>query len=370
MDYNNLILSIDWMQLNCKGCFNQNKKYIYKELSISTGVFKKVVEVWINELKICTIAYEPFSPIIKPDTHIIKFDNKLLYFDNLFQFVDEFLRDHKFIVKSITRLDLAIDFNTFKNNLHPENLILNFLKNDYLRVNKGKYKLIGQQNTTQTFEYLRFGTGSSDVSVYLYNKSIEMQQKKFKQYIYNKWEQQKLNTTKDIWRLEISIKCNNLEFTDEETGEQHDYTYNNIKSESTLNELYKSLLYKYFRFKIKDNTVNKSRMEDVCLFDNIKPTYALSFVTSHEDFSRMDKIFIKMIEKFNNNLREGKKELSENIKNEIEIFVKNRRLEKWYELNIESNERHELIVTDLVNRSKLDYKKKKKIEAYQKKINE
>jgi len=330
MNYSELQISFDWLQLYLKGCYTKSEKYTYKKLDFGTRIFQIVEEIYKDKIFIGTICYSPLSKILRPDCHIIKFDNKLLYFDYLFDFIDEFLHDHSFEVHGITRLDLAIDFNTFQNNLHPANLILKFLTNEYLRVNKGKYKLIGEQFFEQTFQYLRFGTNTSEVSAYLYNKSIEMKQKKFKQYIFNKWQAQGLDTDMNVWRLEFSLKTNSIRVDDKNTGEIWVYSYLNLRGKSFLKALFSTLLYNYFRFVINDGCKKKARMKNVELISNVTYDFDLTHITLHEDNGRMDKIFLRMIENFNCEMRENKQWLSDELSEEIVKFAQKKRLDHYY----------------------------------------
>jgi hypothetical protein len=324
------LISLDWLQLSVSGEYKEHKDYDYKLLNYTTQAFKKLVDIFINEIKIGCLCSEPNKDFLEPDTKIIKFDNRLLYFDNLFWFIDKFLEDHNLTVKWITRLDLAIDCNTFKNNLHPENLIHKFLMNEYRRNNKGKYKIIGEQGHKQTFEYIRFGSGCSDVSVYLYNKSKEMEQVKFKPYINNKWKEQGLNTSQQVWRLEFSLKTHKMFVTDTSCGETCLVDYDFIKHSKNLEILFSTLLQKYFSFKIDNGIKTKQKMPSLVLFDNLIHDMNLSFVSEHQDSNRMDKIFLRMIEKMNCEIREKREEVSEILEQEIKNYANKKNLSKFY----------------------------------------
>ena len=330
-------ISIDWLQLSCSGNYLKSKKYKYKLLDYGTRVFKYVEEIYIKKEIICSIAYCPLSSILKNDLKVIKFENRVLYRHDLFVLVDNIIKDHGLKLNAITRLDLAVDFNNFTNNLKPENLISKFVNNEYLRVNKGKYKIIGEQLKFQKFEYLRFGTNSSDIAVYLYNKSVEMQQRKFKQHIYDKWLAQELDVKEDVWRLEISIKGNDLNLLEKDTGLIIKYEYELLKDYMFIENLFRSLLYRFFRFKINDGTSNKSRMKDVVLFDKNSTVLDCKFLTETKDYNRMNKIFIKMMENFNCEVRERKSALADLIDKELLIYSSKRRLMGFYMNKVKNN---------------------------------
>ena len=45
----------------------------------------------------------------------------------------------------------------------------------------------------------------SNVDTYLYNKTKEMQDKKYKPWIVEAWKRAGIDTSKDVWRLEFSL---------------------------------------------------------------------------------------------------------------------------------------------------------------------
>jgi len=195
----------------------------------------------------------------------------------------------------INRVDLAADFNTFKNGLTAKKLINNFLTCDFIKTGRGKFYVIGEQKKYIDAQYLRFGKGDSDVSAYLYNKSKELDQVKDKPYIRATWAGAGLDVSKDVWRLEFSLKSQALKLYQTNTGESMDVTSELITNRKFLLDLYLSMQSKYFSFQLKENQKNKSRWKRVALFGDEFEVYDIVRCPDESDSSRKNKIFLKTL---------------------------------------------------------------------------
>lgn len=323
-------LSIDWLQINAGGAPSNPLDYTYKLLDYQTRHFKKVEEIYYKNQLLFINASQPHSKILKPDMNLIKFDNKFLYEKKSISTGLLHLSRLGLNIRNISRLDLAVDFNSFSNNLKPQNLIKSFINNKYLHNGRGKYKLIGRQEHGQQYSYLRFGQPKSGISVYLYDKSTELKEVKMKQYIWNKWKHYNLNTDKTVWRLEISIKSNQLHLFDQDTGEVTKMNVPDLSEDENVIKLFYSCIDKYFQFRINNKTKNKSRMKKLRLFNDIDYLSNIKFISDHKDFTRADKIFLKKLESLNQEIRGDDFELSTYSQAIINKFVKTRRLEDFY----------------------------------------
>lgn len=320
-------IQVDWLQLNCSGIPYFISIFEYEKQPYGTRIFKTVINMFNGKIPICSIAFNPHSNILSIDTVIIKFDNKYLYQKDLFVEVNRIVKYLKLKVKGITRIDLAVDFNLFDNNLNPHNLISKFMNSYYLKMGAAKYKLIGKQIFNHQFEYLRFGDNISTVSAYLYNKSKEMQDVVMKQHIYDSWISNGIDVDKDVWRLEFSFKGNQLKIIETSTGSIEDVRFISLFNPVILKRLYYSAVNKYFHFKINNGNKNKSLMNSIKLFDELDYNLTLIKLSDKKDSSRSDKIFIKKMEMYNNEIRQinlNKAFLFDNI---ITDFVSSRRLQ-------------------------------------------
>lgn len=326
------LLNIDWLQLNCipanKGFFQLSKQFTSKKMNYQTRHFKIVEEVFDKGRRIATIARQPHSKIIPAPTLLIKFDNWLLYQKDLHLYIKNFIDKNNLVLSNISRIDLCIDFERFSNNDHPAEFIKKFINCVYLKNGKAKFKIAGEHEFYNSFDYLRFGTNTSDVCSYIYNKSKELQQVKEKAYIRDAWIDAGLKTD-DTWRLEFSLKSSAKELINKSTGECLDVNNLEIINSVNLNLLFNSLLRKYFRFHINDNTMNKSRMAEVELFIGCETEFTMQDKTSKFESNRSDKIFAKKLNELNNELRGTDFNLSIYSTEMLHGFVHTRGLTNW-----------------------------------------
>ena len=299
---------IDWLQINATGRMSDSVIAQLELQPYSTRVFKSVYILKAFTEDIATIACNPLSPVIPTDTHLIKFHNKLLYSSDLKERVQYTLGWLGLSFKGLSRIDIAHDFNKFANNLLPHNLINKFLLRKWLHVGKQAFKVFGQGGVNQSFEYLRFGSNNSELAVYLYNKSIELQQVKDKPWIREFWSQIGVNQSNDVWRLEVSLKGNRLHYVDELSGNIERLSLSNIFDQLFLHQLYFSLVDKYFKFVRPETNSNVSRMKQVKLFDECYNKFDFIKLNDKKESDRSIKIFIKKLEEFNSIVRKIKKD--------------------------------------------------------------
>lgn len=319
------------------GGYLNTLKYDIRLLDYSTRHFKIVEEIFFRGTKLFTIARQPHSKILPTDHHLVKFDNKFLYSNHSISFGLNHLSILGLKYKNISRLDLAIDFNTFKYGLKPRNFIDKFLQGIYVHNGRAKFKIIGKQDRVNSYQYLRFGNPISKCSVYLYNKTLELNEEVFKQHIFNKWEKSGLNVNEDVWRLEISLKSQNFDIINKSDGEYEKFEIGYCQDDNKLVLLFESAINKYFHFKHKSNQKNKDRWKDVKLFDVINSNMKIDFRNDKVDSNRSDKIFIKKWEHYNQEMRENNFELSTFMDEGLSKFVKSRKLEGYYERKVLNN---------------------------------
>lgn len=326
----NKVINIDWLQINCKGIFQPPTGYTTKRLPYSTRVFEIILELYYQDLLICTIASKPLSPIIPQDTNLIKFNNKILYMFDGWYYIDLLINKCNLKFKNISRLDICCDFNLFDCNLSGNKFIENFLNNKYYHYAKTHYTNHGRQGRKNYNNSLRFGSNTSIVAVYLYNKSMEMDEVKFKQHIYNHWKHNGLNLEKPIWRLEFSIKSSQLELVNGYYGQTEKLSISNIRSIEWLTKLFFVLCNKYFSFAYNDILKPVKKLKKIPLFHQLNYNYISRINCNLKDTNRSDKVFIKKLEAYNNELRATKKDLSLNMEVIKNHYISTRKLEEYY----------------------------------------
>lgn len=299
------IISIDWLQLHVDlSHLRYSKEFEVKVLDYGTKHFEIFEEVYLQGSLFCSIQRKPRSQILKPYTGIIKFDNSLLYFADAERIITNFLHQCEIYTLGITRLDIAVDFKKFTNGLLPQNLIKGFMKEKYLKNGRGKYTIIGNQRNVLDVSYLRFGTKASDVSVYLYNKSLEMREQTFKPYIAELWKKLEGSPLADVWRLEFSLKSQATTFLDENTGEVEQLNLSILSNNEQKERVVSALEKRYFEFKINDGQKNKTRMKRLALLNLESTEFTNRYMPASVDIYKRDKILLKRLYTLDKELRE------------------------------------------------------------------
>ncbi len=325
-----MVLNIDWLQLYCTGIISDVVGYKIERMEYSTRVFKFIDVISLNGKKICTATHTPFSSVLERDMVIIKFENYLLYEKDLFLVVDNLLKDFNLTCKSISRLDIAADFNTFYKKGNVQDFLNAFLENNVRKIGKANYKLQGCQNGSHIVDYLRFGGNASEVSAYIYNKTKELNEKKMKSYIVDMWRSSGLDVDAVVWRLEFSVKSSAIKMLDKQSGDLEDISLENIKDKCFREKMFLALYEKYFCFRTNTGKTNVTREKKITLFKNNFADTERYFVRGLGDASRADKIFIKKMEQSNCELREIKKYYREQENNILFDFIVEKGLEDYY----------------------------------------
>ena len=324
------VISIDWLQVYCKGAPFCPHYATIKRHEYGSKVFAYIDTVHIMGNEICTLLHNPRSEIIKKDTVIIKLYNEYLYSPDMISKFIRLINDLGLTFINFSRLDLCADFNSFHNNLSPDNFLKGFLTNKYLKTKKSKYSIAGNQTNSHTVDYLRIGSAGSKVSAYLYNKSKEMSEVQHKPWIYQKWITNNLKTEVPVYRLEVTIKDFKIMHKDAAGRHLENVRLEFLEDPEYVKRLYFRGINTAFRFKHNDGQVNKSKMKDVVLFNESLNHDTLIFDCDKIANSRHTKGVINFLEKINNEIRTIRSEDRTKFSKTAEALAEITDLEKWY----------------------------------------
>lgn len=303
------VLHLDWLQMSVKWVSKSKARYapLYevKKLPFSTRHFKIIEELYINKKRICTITSQPCSEILDKDLIIVKFDNWLLYDNSFRKRIYEFLEANKMIFISFSRVDFCADFNFFDNGMKPDKFIKKYIYRKCLRLGRTPSVAhhFGQGKDEHVEKGLKFGSNLSEVTAYIYNKTLEMNNVHWKPYIYLAWKKGKLDVEKDVWRVEFSMKSGGVLKVDTESGEIDLFLSLELMQEAYIQKCFYKLYEKYFTFVWSDGQVRKDRMRKIKLFKYIYSPEILVNAEATEDANRSKKIFIKKLHEMNNEMR-------------------------------------------------------------------
>lgn len=337
-------IQVDWLTISTRPKGEEieynHQMYDVRVMPYSTRQFAIVEEFYINNDRVATICRKPQSSALPSDCIMVKFDNSILYEGEALDIVCNFCDQNNLDFKAISRLDIAHDFQQFHNGWLPQKFIKQFLHNNIRKTNKGKYSLAGEHHYILEHQYLRFGSGKSAVTAYVYNKTREMQQVKKKPWIEQQWLDTGMIDDQDIWRLEFRITDGHINFVDGDTGQTISLKHLTILNRENLLLLFQSLVHGYFRFRKVSTDKNFNRWPLVELFRFTTPKLFKMRICEHSESSRADRIMIKKLFNFYDEMRGVDPLLSQSIEQVQSTLCYDRDLIKWTkqkQLNINPN---------------------------------
>lgn len=212
---NNKTIVIDWLQISLGGgirwegteaTYTINSQIILEDLKHGSKHFRRMATVVFNGENIGSIQFEPRNPeIVKSDTVIFKAENRILYGKGYITKIMDFIELSNLNYKHITLIDIALDSEQVGKGVF-----------DFVRqLQQGKIRYVGRAEYTvksdsnNNLKYFRMGERVSDKLVRCYYKKSEILQSQ-KTYITEFWKHNKIDTTKEIERVEISMKKKEL----------------------------------------------------------------------------------------------------------------------------------------------------------------
>lgn len=281
---------------NC-GCTVTEREYgtrVYKEMFVIDGSDGlPAIEVRRNP------ASQGLNGIHDAEETHIRLVNRMCYYDDAAIRLQEFLEFHKYTDIRISRLDICLDFVRFDYGDDPAKFVQRYIKHKYAKINAGNVDLHGKDAWEgMDINSLKWGSPYSMVSTKMYNKTLELKDKKSglfgKPYIRQAWlmcdfidnmQTVTLNGQEvQVWRVEFSIKSPHANwFTIEIDGKPNNkyslrHTLEVYQNRTDLLTAFASLSRHYFRFKKYKKGVRKDRCENKKLFDfsDVQNVYKLT----------------------------------------------------------------------------------------------
>lgn len=302
----NNVINIDWLQFCGKTTFTQD---IEKVLSIVWNVelaqygnryYKKVWHLSKDKEPLFCLMTEPHSTIIDNLEINVRVDNRLLYNNDLWACIDKLINMLQITNINVTRCDICNDFNLFANGMHAKDVIFELANHKYRKVGKSKFAIYGiQTKSGLIYNGIRYGVHGSELSVYLYNKTLELKEKVYKPYIVERWLDFGLNPA-DVWRLELSLMPKSRLFVDKKTGES--YTIDLETLRTAFVKLYYLLVAKHFKViditSLTDSNISRAVALPLLEFSDNKSSAALTRVSCLSNSTNYDKGIINYLDKF------------------------------------------------------------------------
>lgn len=262
-------ISIDWLQVNCTRSDNRTDlytwftspqtnehgnhySYILTDAQEWTFGYTYHKSVMLGKVCVAHISWLPKRENVDEMTCSVKLSNNLLYTNQWHFILGDLTKALGWRINGITRIDIACDLNYFLHGLRPEVFIHKYLKGrncSYIRCGSNKFSVVGEKYEQSTrVDYIRWGSRTSGVCTYLYNKSKEMREKKMKPWIIDRWRGAGLDV-KNVWRIEFSISSTGRGLRDIETGLIHTLFVDDVESQQQLRSIFQTYCLRYFHFK-------------------------------------------------------------------------------------------------------------------------
>ena len=291
------LINCDWLQFWCHYTtfdperWSRETNYKCKNTHRGTRVF---AEVWnVTEKAAYTssrrdepfavMACRPYSPLIDAKMVLVKIENRPLYHSNLYRRIVLMLHGFGLQYKAITRLDLCCDLVRFSNGMHPLELLERYRQNELLKNGSRSYCQwltapytlttapfkLGEKvaNAIHVTHSVSWGGAKADAHVKMYNKSREIKVESGKRYIQRWWRLNGLDTTEDVWRVEISVGGRSRALIDDQSGELVQISLLEACSIKYQRAAFLALAERHFHFADISNAKNRRKAQPLQLFD-------------------------------------------------------------------------------------------------------
>ena len=340
------LVSIDWLSIYCD-CSHMTHvgEFSFLREPYGTSVYADMYTIMYGGEEVAILTCNPRSSALKAGTGILKILNPELYKPRLPIIIEKLLSECQIEFLSISRLDLCADFNHFESYPDMQNFFQDFLTLKLWKIGAAKYKIcankatefdcdyfkmIGLQSSRHTYQYLRFGSKVSKVSAYLYNKTQEFRDVKRKNYIAAAWALNDIDESKEVWRLEFSLKGDGIKFVNSETGECLQKDLDMVLHPVKRSQLYNALYLKYWQFRINDGQVRKDRMKPADLLP-IKSSILYPVVIQGSDVTdREQKRMISAVERTYDEVRAKRRTRDMELENSVQKLVDFCGLRNWH----------------------------------------
>lgn len=311
----NYLVSIDWLQTYCLGNRIEPGEYsdgVYHFSVIGrpeeTKLFRHVVDVYHEKLKVAVITQCPRSSVINPRCTLVKLENRVLYSSKYVSILFAIQKTLKLYYKGITRIDVACDFNTFFNGRSPQKFIKQYIttapgdKKHIYRKGSDEFYIRGskKRNAVSVFNYIRLGSKNSRVHSYIYDKTQELKDKKDKPWIRKAWERAGLvnDDTTHVWRAEISIHAEGTELLNLGTGQLFRLSPEYLDTKQRVDYLFVFYARKYMDFRKRAGSAKLSKYKKIKLFNiECQEQCVPNYIPTSWDSGRVEKICANRLRK-------------------------------------------------------------------------
>ena len=353
-------VNIDWLEVFCSEnalCtpeYFMSRGYNVKLRPYGTPQYSMMFSIQdeakrdIIEIRRCPYSLKSQGGIFNENDCHIRLSNRTCYCPDPIGFLRRFLLDHGYRLKLISRIDICLDFETFDNGMSPEFFVSEYMRGTFLKLHQSRLHSYGSDYEvtlaahgkdtikTKVWNSLSWGSKKSSITTKMYNKSLEMRQKKKKHYIINKWEKAGLHPDlNDIWRIEFSLSSAIKGYVRIDDGELLPSSLSLYDNEDKLWRAWSGCASRLFIFVDKATATRKSRMKKIRLFDINDDVCKPVELSTEEDPTRTERMLIRYLNKLrkDNQLSKAEDDAAITIKELIQR-IRNCKISELSELKL------------------------------------
>lgn len=335
-------ISVDWLQVYCLNNLSDVPQVGYgncrafsaEKLDRVTPLWQEVYVIKHNNLEVAEYCRFPRSSALDAKGCTIKLHNRILYSAQFIEVLKQIISFLDVTYVGVTRLDLCYDCNY----LHGHRSVHDFLFQYFVHspycsghiIRNGSRRVQVNATRTQhgatTISAMRWGSKSSAVGVYCYNKSLELLEVHDKPWIHAAWEnvglindydasgwnslddrdkQKYINEGKtekliktSVWRFEISIKSEGKDILNLNTGQLFRIDLSYLTTQEHIEHLFYIYANKYLDFRESTGQSEIRNYPKMCIFEvsgkvELKPVH----INRCHDSGRTEKIAANKLKK-------------------------------------------------------------------------
>lgn len=335
-------ISVDWLQVYCLNNLSDVPQVGYgncrffsaEKLDRVTPLWQEVYVIKHNNLEVAEYCRFPRSSALDAKGCTIKLHNRILYSAQFIEVLKQVIQFLDVQYVGVTRLDLCYDCNY----LHGHRSVHDFLFQYFVHapycsghiIRNGSRRVQVNATRTQhgatTISAMRWGSKSSAVGVYCYNKSLELLEVHDKPWIRAAWEnvglindydasgwnslddrdkQKYINEGKtekyiktSVWRFEISIKSEGRDIINLGTGQLFRIDLSYLITQEYIEKLFYVYANKYLDFRESTGQSEIRNYPKMCIFEcsgnsELKPIH----INKNADTGRTEKIAANKLRK-------------------------------------------------------------------------
>lgn len=335
-------ISVDWLQVYCTNNLSDVplsgyadcKEFSAEKTERVTPLWQEVYLIKYQSIDVAEYCRFPRSSAIDSRGCTVKLHNRVLYSAGFIEMLKSIMKFLDVQYVGVTRLDICYDCNFLHNHRSVDDFLFQyFVHAPYCSghiIRNGSRKVqINATRTTHgatTISAMRWGSKSSAVGVYCYNKSLELLEVHDKPWIRESWEKSGLvndydadgwNSLDDrekqkcidggttdgylkqsVWRFEISIKSEGRDIINLSTGQLFRIDLSYLTTQQYIEHLFYIYANKYLDFRESTGQSEIRNYPKLQIFEisgntELKPIH----INKNADTGRTEKIAANKLKK-------------------------------------------------------------------------